>query len=163
MTCQTSNCSNTTSTSMEELTVCDDHISIIPATVKHLIVESCGEADLIEYQFYHGLKESRIEQLTITMQPDEPERGVDWSGLSEILSNIPPTVTTFSLNCSTKFLGEKMDLSWVPGTFEYFEFNLVEHVKKWAGYTYYSSVRCAVTAIPKTEYFSSDNPMECSV
>lgn len=143
---------------MEGLTVSASRPIPIPTTVKHLVVN--GD-DGFDSQFYQILKDAVIEQLTISMQMGEVEQSVDWAVLRMILSNIPPTVTMFSMECNTKLLGEKIDLSWVPGKFEFFEFNLVEHVKKWAGYTYYSAVRYPIIGIPNTTSFFSDNPIEC--
>ena len=145
---------------MTELTVSDRQPLSIKGIVKHLIVESAEDGQ-IDYDFYHMLKYLHVEQLTIVIQSDNIEHGIDWSGLRCILSSIPSTVTRFSLSCNTTFMGEKIDLSWIPGKFNYFEFNLVEHVKKWAGHTYYSTVRCAITGIPHTAHFASSNPIEC--
>ena len=147
---------------MTELTVSDHQPLSNTRTVKHLIVESAGDDEQIDYDFYHNLKDLHVEQLTIVVQSDNIAQGIDWSGLRCMLSSIPSTVTRFSLCCNTTFLGEKIDLSWIPGKFDYFEFNLVEHVKKWAGHTYYSSVRCAITGIPNAKRFVSGNPMECA-
>ena len=147
-------------TIMEELTVSDHALVTIPKTVKHLVVESVGD-DEIDYNFYRELRKLSIEQLSINIQSEDIKHSIDWNGLNEILANIPSTVTKFSLYCNTKFLGELIDLSRVAGKFEEFEFDLTESVEKWAGYTYYSMVKCAIIGIPNTARFLSNNPITC--